>query len=351
MAIPAFIARHLGEQAYRTRIARGLTEAHERPGAARHRAGRPARRRVLRSPSRGRRRGRRLPPLRARVSAALGCYLEQGYRLFLLGDVEELWENSAAQQVIEHYGAVIALEARVHARDRLRRFYGNHDEEWRRRWLGQQVPGRPRPGTAGQRGAALVIHAAGKPAGHAVLRPRPPGDADSATTGGAISRLLVRCVWRPLQRRTRLSAHDPGQRPRPARQARPRDDEWARTQEPAPRAGRRAHAPAGVRRGQARPAADAAGRGAEAAPGRRKAGRRRRRGRAPARRARVRARERAAARPVRSRAPPCYFNTGLLLVPRRRHHRLEFADGRSGSCAGSTRAAGSRRTRSSRPAT
>ena len=48
-------------------------------------------------------------------TAALGYYLEEGYRLFLLGDVEELWEERA-QPVIDHYRAVIELEAEFTAR-------------------------------------------------------------------------------------------------------------------------------------------------------------------------------------------------------------------------------------------
>ena len=50
-------------------------------------------------------------------TAALGYYLEAGYRLFLLGDVEELWEERAGP-VIDHYRAVIELEAEFTTRGR-----------------------------------------------------------------------------------------------------------------------------------------------------------------------------------------------------------------------------------------
>ena len=41
--------------------------------------------------------------------AALGWYLEHGYQLWLLGDIEELWENSAGR-VIETYKDVLELD-------------------------------------------------------------------------------------------------------------------------------------------------------------------------------------------------------------------------------------------------
>ena len=63
-------------------------------------------------------------------TAALGYYLEAGYRLFLLGDVEELWEERAGP-VIEHYRAVLDLEAQFREHGGLERFYGNHDDDWR----------------------------------------------------------------------------------------------------------------------------------------------------------------------------------------------------------------------------
>ena len=110
MAIPAFIARHLGEQAYRTRIARGLTEAHERAGRRDIELA-DLRAVVFSDHHRGVGDGaddfRRCEPA---YCAALGWYLEQGYELWLLGDVEELWENSP-RKVIKHYENV--LEATI----------------------------------------------------------------------------------------------------------------------------------------------------------------------------------------------------------------------------------------------
>lgn len=62
-------------------------------------------------------------------SAALGAYLEQGYELWLLGDVEELWEN-AVDEVMPCYAALLELEREFLAGPGLRRFWGNHDLDW-----------------------------------------------------------------------------------------------------------------------------------------------------------------------------------------------------------------------------
>jgi|tagenome__1003787_1003787.scaffolds.fasta_scaffold20864792_2 UDP-2,3-diacylglucosamine pyrophosphatase LpxH len=64
-------------------------------------------------------------------SAALGYYYELGYTLVVLGDAEELWENSTPQ-VIQKYGPVLGLEARFVEKKRYVRVWGNHDDKWRR---------------------------------------------------------------------------------------------------------------------------------------------------------------------------------------------------------------------------
>lgn len=60
---------------------------------------------------------------------ALAGYDEQGYRLVLLGDVEELWKNRP-EQVLGAYPEVYAREASLHEAGRLIRLWGNHDREW-----------------------------------------------------------------------------------------------------------------------------------------------------------------------------------------------------------------------------
>lgn len=60
--------------------------------------------------------------------AALRHYDARRFRLVLLGDVEELWENSVAE-VIAAYPDVLAAEAAFGA-ERYLRVWGNHDDRW-----------------------------------------------------------------------------------------------------------------------------------------------------------------------------------------------------------------------------
>lgn len=61
-------------------------------------------------------------------SAALGWYFEYGYELWLLGDVEELWENRP-DAVVNRYADVLGLE-RQFGPARLTRLFGDHDLDW-----------------------------------------------------------------------------------------------------------------------------------------------------------------------------------------------------------------------------
>ena len=64
-------------------------------------------------------------------AAALGSYLERGYQLWLLGDVEELWENGV-DEVMASYFALLELERAFAEGPGLRRFWGNHDLAWKK---------------------------------------------------------------------------------------------------------------------------------------------------------------------------------------------------------------------------
>ena len=60
--------------------------------------------------------------------AALQYYLEDGWTLVLLGDAEELWEQSFAE-VERAYRSTLELEGSFPA-DRYYRVWGNHDDSW-----------------------------------------------------------------------------------------------------------------------------------------------------------------------------------------------------------------------------
>ena len=60
---------------------------------------------------------------------ALNHYFKQGYRLCVMGDAEELWEEFPSR-VIEKNGLAFAAEKQFHEAGCYLRLWGNHDEIW-----------------------------------------------------------------------------------------------------------------------------------------------------------------------------------------------------------------------------
>lgn len=144
-------------------------------------------------------------------NTALAYYYRMGHTLVILGDAEELWEERPAA-VLRSYRHTLGLEAGFHRQGRYLRLWGNHDDEWRYPssvqrhlaplYLGPQLAVRESlifRVTDGPRdlGALFLAH------GHqgTLL-----GDRISLAT-----RLVVRYLWRPLQRLTNLSLSLPSQ--------------------------------------------------------------------------------------------------------------------------------------------
>lgn len=136
-------------------------------------------------------------------SAALGYYLEAGYTLVLLGDVEDLWECRPGP-VIQKYRNNLLLEAEFlqQGEPRYYRVYGNHDDLWRdsktiSKYFQAQMPGHPEitvteslrltlKDRQGKEYRFFLVH------GHQGTM--------ASDRFGDISRFFVRYVWRPLQR-------------------------------------------------------------------------------------------------------------------------------------------------------
>ena len=132
-------------------------------------------------------------------SAALGWYLERGYQLYLLGDVEELWENDIGE-VLPRYAACAQLERAFMDGPGLTRFFGNHDIDWRdggkvKKHLDPLLPGievlealklRVLDGDT-QLGLLFLVH------GHQ--------GTDLSDRGSGLSRVVLRWVWRQIQNR------------------------------------------------------------------------------------------------------------------------------------------------------
>ncbi|MFV1987927.1 MAG: metallophosphoesterase [Gemmatimonadota bacterium] len=140
-------------------------------------------------------------------NGALAYYLADGYTLLALGDVEELWE-CRARDVIAAYAHTLELEAAFHQEGRYVRFFGNHDDYW-------ESPGRVKtelgpifPGLVVHEGLRLSVTGVGRGASEIFLVHGHQG------TGGsdqfrAISKFVVRHVWRPIQRLTGWRLNSP----------------------------------------------------------------------------------------------------------------------------------------------
>jgi hypothetical protein len=141
-------------------------------------------------------------------NAALAHYFESGYRLVLLGDVEELWECRASD-VLGSYARTYGLEAEFARAGRYQRVWGNHDDEWSipRRFAAHRdsLGG---PGVAVHEAIRMEVVHDGASLGELFLVHGHQG-TDSSDRFRWISRLIVRRVWRPLQRRLRLPSTTP----------------------------------------------------------------------------------------------------------------------------------------------
>lgn len=132
--------------------------------------------------------------------AALGYYLETGYRLFTLGDVEELWECRPGP-VLGHYATTLALEMEFHRQGRYVRFWGNHDDEWRHAASVAKYLHPLFGPLQVQEGLRLKVTQGNAELGTLFFAHGHQGTRDSDKYG-KVSRFFVRVVWRNVQRLT-----------------------------------------------------------------------------------------------------------------------------------------------------
>ena len=140
-------------------------------------------------------------------TAALAYYLETGFRLIALGDVEELWECSP-KEVVAAYGNTLELEGQFHAAGRYERFFGNHDDQWRQPKEVSKHLGRFFPDLRVREALKLRVVREGKPLGLLFFAHGHQGTLDSDRFAW-LSRPVVRHVWRPLQRRLNMRSTPP----------------------------------------------------------------------------------------------------------------------------------------------
>ncbi len=142
--------------------------------------------------------------------AALGHYLEAGHQLFLLGDVEELWENKP-EPVLAAHRETLALEADFHAAGRLERFWGNHDIDWREEREVEKHLAPQFPGLVAREALRLRVTDGDERLGVLFLAHGHQGTLESDRFG-ALSRLAVRYAWRPIQRHFKIASTTPARK-------------------------------------------------------------------------------------------------------------------------------------------
>jgi UDP-2,3-diacylglucosamine pyrophosphatase LpxH len=141
-------------------------------------------------------------------NAALAYYFGEGHRLYLLGDVEELWECSA-KEVLPAYGRTLGLERRFHDAGRYTRFFGNHDDLWQSKMAVHRRLGPLLPGVNVREALHLDVVDGATPLGRLFLTHGHQGTAGYEWR--AISHPALRYLWRPIQRMLKIASTSPSQ--------------------------------------------------------------------------------------------------------------------------------------------
>lgn len=150
-------------------------------------------------------------PCKTAYHAALGYYLETGFTLYLLGDVEELWECRPKKPIVT-YRDTLELEKQFARSGRYKRLWGNHDDEWQypfqvKRFLKNYIT-RDGDIPAIDEGVILTVTSKGKPLGDLFFVHGHQGTLESERFAW-LSRLAIRFVWRPFQRLTKIKTPTP----------------------------------------------------------------------------------------------------------------------------------------------
>jgi hypothetical protein len=137
----------------------------------------------------------------------IGQYLSSDHTLVVLGDVEELWEKSPGP-VLDHYASVLRKENEFHKLQRYWRFWGNHDDEWRNISQVEKYLTKYFEGVTVRESLRLKVFDAEVELGEIVLVHGHQGTLVSDRFGW-LTRLLVRYIWRPLQRLLNIKSNTP----------------------------------------------------------------------------------------------------------------------------------------------
>jgi UDP-2,3-diacylglucosamine pyrophosphatase LpxH len=141
-------------------------------------------------------------------NAALAYYFGEDHDLYLLGDVEELWE-CRAKEVLPAYGRTLALERRFHDAGRATRFFGNHDDLWQSKWAVKRRLAPLLPGVRVREALSLDVLDGGERLGRLFLVHGHQGTAGFRWRW--ISHPVLHYVWRPFQRVLKIASTTPAQ--------------------------------------------------------------------------------------------------------------------------------------------
>ncbi len=139
-------------------------------------------------------------------NAALGYYLEQEFKLAILGDAEELWENASPAEVFRCYERTRDLELDFLQSGGYWRFYGNHDLQWREPALLASHLGVP--ALQAHESLKLTVKRDGRPEGLIFLVHGHQGTPFSDRFWW-VGKPVVRHVWARWQRHRKQSLNTP----------------------------------------------------------------------------------------------------------------------------------------------
>jgi UDP-2,3-diacylglucosamine pyrophosphatase LpxH len=137
-------------------------------------------------------------PCKPAYHAALGYYLEAGFELVLLGDVEDLWQVSP-EVAIKSYQDTLRLEAAFAQRGRYTRIWGNHDNLWQDQTAIEKYLQPYLADSSPVEAMCLRVTHENKPLGDLFFAHGHQGTGFSDRYA-RISKPLVRYVFNPLQR-------------------------------------------------------------------------------------------------------------------------------------------------------
>jgi hypothetical protein len=146
-------------------------------------------------------------PSQMAYSDALEYYFESGYILLVVGDAEELWEDSPAA-VLRTYPEILQLENKFLEQGRYMRFWGNHDDEWRNSDQVDKHLGQFFQNLSVRESQRLTVFDQGVDLGEIFIVHGHQGLL-FADRFGWLSRIFIRYLWRPFQRIFNIKKNTP----------------------------------------------------------------------------------------------------------------------------------------------